>query len=67
MFGQKQRADMVYLLWYGEATLSGHVPTPDEVQRFIEAREQSIKMARVVFRITADEYAYTPGETFQES
>jgi hypothetical protein len=67
MFGKQQRADMVYLLWYGEAMLSDHTPTPEEVQRFIEAREQSIKMARVVFRIMDHEYAYTPGKTFQES
>ena len=64
MFGKKQRDDMVYLLWYGEATINGHTPTPEEQERFIEARQQSIRMAKMVFKVKDEEFAYTPNQPF---
>jgi len=66
MFGESQKQEMKYLLWYGEAILAGHTPTEEGQERFIKARQQSIKMAKVIFRIKDEDFAYTPGETFKE-
>ena len=62
MFGKKHREDMLFLLRYGDATLKGHSPTDEEQQKFIEARNQSIKVSKLIFKFTDDEINWNPGE-----
>lgn len=57
---------MVYLLWCGEKMLAGGTLTPEEHQRFVDCRQNSINMARRMFGIKHGEFAYTPGEGFKE-
>lgn len=64
MFGKQQRSDMCFLLWYGEKALAGDPPTPEEQERFIRARQQSVRMAKLMMNLKDEDFAYTPGEEY---
>ena len=59
------RAATVYLLWYGEKAMAGHVPTPAEFEMFKEARQVTLSMAHRIMRIKPDDYAYIEGQPYK--
>jgi hypothetical protein len=58
--------EMRYILWYGEKVLAGDTPTEGETARMFEYREKTKSMARIMFRLKPEDYAYTPGQNFQD-
>ena len=58
---------MVYLLWCGEKMLSGNELTPQEHERFVACRNESIRMAKIMFRVKDEEFAYIQGQPFRDS
>jgi hypothetical protein len=67
MFGKKQKEEMRFILWYGEKVQAGGIPTPEETQRMFEARERTKVMAKYLFGLRPDDYAYTEGEGFGDA
>ena len=59
------RQATIFLLWYGEKALAGDEPTPEEHDKFLQARQISIYMAKKWMRIKDEDFAYTPGESFK--
>ena len=67
MFGKKQKEDMRFMLWFGEkALIAGDSPTPEESARMFECRERTKGMAKLLFGLRPEHYAYTPGEPFKD-
>jgi len=64
-YGKSYRDDMIFLLWCGEKAVAGDPLTPEEMERFIPARQKSVEMAKKVFRIKDENFAYLPGEPFK--
>ena len=53
-----------YLLWFGEKTLAGDMPTDEEVVMFHEARSVSIGLARKYMRLKDEDWQYIKGRPF---
>ena len=54
-----------YLLWYGEKSLAGDEPTPEENEMFVAARKVSLWAAHNMLRLKPENYKYTPGQPFK--
>ena len=65
MFGQKQKEEMRFILWFGEKVQAGGVPTPEETAEMFRCREKTKVMARLMFGLHPEHYAYTAGEPFK--
>ena len=66
MFGSKQKEEMRFILWFGEKVQAGDTPTPEETARMFKARERTKAMAKYLFNLHPEDYAYTPGQGFSE-
>ena len=57
---------MRFILWFGEKVLiAGDDPTPEETIYMIECRERTKAMAKLLFQLHPEHYAYTPGEPYK--
>jgi len=65
MFGSKQKEEMRYILWFGEKVQAGDTPTPEETARMFECRERTKAMAKILFRLHEEDYAYIPGQPYE--
>ena len=54
-----------YLFWYGEKAIANDEPTPEEMDKFIEARQVSMAMAKKFMLLKPEDWAYTKGEPFK--
>ena len=54
-----------YLLWYGEKTIAGDEPTPEETEMFIAARKVSLWAAHNMLRLKPEDYTYVPGKPYK--
>lgn len=65
MFGKKQKEEMRFILWFGEKVQAGDIPTPEETTRMFECRERTKVMAKLLFKLHPEHYAYTPGKPYK--
>jgi len=65
MFGKKQKEEMRFILWFGEKVKAGDTPEPEETARMFECRERTKAMAKLLFQLHPEHYAYTPGKPFK--
>ena len=54
-----------FLLWYGEKSLAGDDPTPEETKMFIAARKVSLWAAHNMLRLKPEDYQYIKGEPYK--
>lgn len=58
--------EMRFILWYGEKVLvAGDTPTRDETELMLKYRERTKGMARIMFKLTPEDYKYEPGQPFK--
>jgi hypothetical protein len=62
----KMAEEMRYILWYGEKVLYGDTPTEDETALMFAYREKTKSMAKFMFGLKEEDYAYTPGQAFKD-
>ena len=54
-----------FLFWYGEKAIAAEEePTPEEMDKFIEARQVSMAMAKKFMLLKPEDWKYTPGEPY---